>query len=443
MRLLIEDEGNVGALLVVFSVAMSEGRVQEGDWVVLSSSDGKRVLGHITAEGSARVGKRKRRVGTVVGARWGDVFAVRGDDSLERVVERGGTVAGEEGLVTARDNRDLHDDAGNQRLEQGDILKMKEGGVRGEDIVRAVAGSSSTFKGKTEFSQEKYLKRKRDKFDLRVRVLRPTASSLCETYFQRSPEKTLHMRPDALALLLGYSGIRSGARVMVYENCTGLVTGAVAERLGGVGRIINVFVGNTPPGVEVIRMLNLSPAAMRSIVHTPVEVMGQLAARQEEDDEPLRYVSREDAEASRTETTYAPSARRAEAIALRSKRGIVKSWINNGCDCLIIATRFDVIRVFDTLLQHVAPSGSFAAYCTNLQAAAELQYALQMSKMAVRVELTESTLIQHQVLPGRSHPAMSDSATGGYIVSGIRIVIPEELRRSVNARERAPPASKT
>lgn len=409
-------------------------KVQAENWVVLSSTDGKKVLGHVSKNSSARIGKRKRKIGALLGARWGDLFAVRTGDRLEPIDEEPpADVTGESEMGTDRNNQYLKDTTENQKLEHATILALKEQGMEGEQLVRTVAENSLTFRGKTAFSQEKYLKRKRAKFDLKVRVLRPTALTLCETYFERSPEKTMHLRPDALAILLGYSGVRSGCRALVYENCTGLVTGAVAERVNGVGKVINIFSGTTPPGTEVIRMLNLDNIRTKAIVHTPIEILGMLDVSQPEDKEPLRYVTVEDAIAEKTEIKHVPSARRAEAIAMRAKRGDVKSWILGGCDCLIVATRFDVVQVFDVLLKHLAPSGCFTAYCMYLQDAADLQYALQLSKMAVRVELMEVSLINHQVLPGRSHPAMTDSATGGYIVSGTRIAMHSPLESPENA----------
>lgn len=402
-----------------------EAHVKENDWVVLEASDGKRVLGNVTSSSSARIGKRKRKIGALLGARWGDNFAVRAGDYLEPVGEsEEGDAVVEVDMSTKRNNQYLEDTNANQRLEQKAILELKEKGVEGEDLVQAVVNNSATFKTKTPFSQEKYLKRKRAKFDLKVRVLKPTALTLCETYFQRSPEKTMNLRPDALGIILGYSGVQSGARVLVYENCNGLITGAVAERLGGTGKVINFFAGTTPPGNEVIRMLNLPALCIKTIVHTPIDLLESIDKEEAIDKDPLRYVTKEDAEAPRSAAAHTPSARRAEAIAMRAKRGDVKSWIRDRCHCLIVATRCDVVTVFDCLLKYVRLSGCFAAYCMYLQEAAELQYALQLSKMAVRVELMEVTLVNHQVLPGRSHPAMTDSATGGYIVTGTRIACP-------------------
>lgn len=404
---------------------MADDVIQENDWVILDSSDGKKTLGLLSKGSSARIGSRKRKLVTLIGHRWGQLFAVpQKKDVLIPIPDLPERESSHEtDMDTMRNNQNLIDDTGNQKLKQEAIVDMQARGVQGEELVQTVANNSSTFKNKTAFSQQKYLKRKRAKFDLKVRVMKPTAFSLCETYFTRSPEKTLHLRVDALGMLLAYGGVRAGARVLVYENCTGLLTGAIAERMAGLGKIINVFGGNTPPGTEVIKMLSLASEQIASIVHTPIELLTTLETDEAIDDQPLRYGSREDLEADRTKEMHMPSAKRAEAIATRPKRGVLKSWIKDGCDCLVVATRYDVVKVFDMLLKHVAPSGSFVAYCMHLQNAADLQYALQLSQMAVRVELMELSLVNHQVLPGRSHPAMTDSATGGYIVSGIRILL--------------------
>ena len=44
----------------------------------------------------------------------------------------------------------------------------------------------------------------------------------------------------------------------------------------------------------------------------------------------------------------------------------------------------------------------------------------QVSKEAVALQLQESFWRKHQVLPGRTHPEMDMSGTGGYILTGIK-----------------------
>ncbi len=52
------------------------------------------------------------------------------------------------------------------------------------------------------------------------------------------------------------------AQVLVLETCGGLVTGAVAERLGGFGTVCCAYTGRSPPSQDAVRMFNF-PWAMR------------------------------------------------------------------------------------------------------------------------------------------------------------------------------------
>lgn len=45
---------------------------------------------------------------------------------------------------------------------------------------------------------------------------------------------------------------------------------------------------------------------------------------------------------------------------------------------------------------------------------------MQRDRAAVGLQLQESWWREYQVLPGRTHPTMSTSGTGGYILSGIK-----------------------
>ena len=85
--------------------------------------------------------------------------------------------------------------------------------------------------------QEKYLKKKTDKYTVRATVERPTARSLAETLFSWRPERIQYMRADTLALLLTMANVGAHGRALVLEACGGLVTGAVAERMGGFGQV--------------------------------------------------------------------------------------------------------------------------------------------------------------------------------------------------------------
>lgn len=60
------------------------------------------------------------------------------------------------------------------------VQAMRDGGTAGAEIVAALEAGSATFAGKTEFSQEKYRKRKAKKYQSFATLHRPTARSVCE-----------------------------------------------------------------------------------------------------------------------------------------------------------------------------------------------------------------------------------------------------------------------
>ena len=90
-------------------------------------------------------------------------------------LERSGSPALQEQLDEAesqqqvpdiRDNRNLVDNSTAQRLDQDDIQKLKDRGAQAHEIVGALITSSKTFQGKTTFSQEKYIKKKLQKYSI-------------------------------------------------------------------------------------------------------------------------------------------------------------------------------------------------------------------------------------------------------------------------------------
>lgn len=62
------------------------------------------------------------------------------------------------------DNRNLVQDCDTQALKQDDIAKLRESGSSTSKIVGTIIENSKTFNSKTEYSQDKYLKKKEKKY---------------------------------------------------------------------------------------------------------------------------------------------------------------------------------------------------------------------------------------------------------------------------------------
>ncbi|EGD75407.1 hypothetical protein PTSG_06482 [Salpingoeca rosetta] len=189
-------------------------------------------------------GTKKERLGKVtfslqgaIGRPFGAVYEVdrgrlipkhaSGEDTIDALVEEGN-------LEKGADNRHLRDDRGHQGMSSTQIYDLKQQGAKREHVIKQIVESSKTFKSKTEYSQAKYLARKKRQHLTDVRVLKPTLPTLWRVYSQKAPQKICFMRNDALAMLLLRANVRAGGRFLVMDTCNGLVAAAMAQRVAAV-----------------------------------------------------------------------------------------------------------------------------------------------------------------------------------------------------------------
>mmetsp|Transcript_32926 Transcript_32926/g.129241 ORF Transcript_32926/g.129241 Transcript_32926/m.129241 type:complete len:431 (+) Transcript_32926:942-2234(+) len=414
-------------------------KIGKGEYVVLASSDGNWCLGKASSGEQARIGRKGRKVnlGALIGTPWGGMFEVDGrelvacEESMtdaamnelesELVAENGGT------------NSNGEPERG-QLLTHEEIEDLKAAGSKPEELVQMLAQGNTAFDAKTKFAKQKYLQRKNKQYRFRVKAKKPTARTVCHAYFLKSPEKVMHIRYDVLSLMLNYADIRACTQVTVVDNCNGLILGAAAERLGGFGRILNFFPGRCPAGVDGTRWFNFSEAENRSMIHVPFRFLDRIDQVEADDDEPLTYYNTESGEKEVDDGLPADEELSAEGLQGRKRRRLelrnkrpknaqLKRWLKDGSDSLLIASRENSLENLSKLLPLLRPSASFAIYNPFLQPLSEIQYALSQTNTASRVQLSEVSILHHQVLEGRTHPVMRDSfgSTGGYVLSGIRI----------------------
>ncbi len=105
-----------------------------------------------------------------------------------------------------RDNRNLIDDTTNQTLDAASIAEIKSEGGGATAVIAALVSNSATFSDKTEFSQNKYLKRKQQKYMLRFRLLQCTPFTISRLMFEKASQKIGNIRWDTVAQLLSYAG---------------------------------------------------------------------------------------------------------------------------------------------------------------------------------------------------------------------------------------------
>ncbi|XP_058725378.1 uncharacterized protein LOC131596667 [Vicia villosa] len=345
----------------------------------------------------------------------------------------------------SRDNRSLIDNNTAQTLTAEDIQHMRRQGAKGDDIVEAVIANSATFHKKTSFSQEKYIDKKQKKHAPRVLMRRPVARSICEAYIKKNLLKIGFLRVDTLSLLLSMANVSSNSDVLVVDMVGGLLTGAVAERLGGTGFVCNSYLGQTPHAMDIVNLFNLSDEIRKRIVRSSIsDLLSPKESPQQNSKQDVGSVESQSIdqmsvsvsmeEASRlpenrisdlgAENTTFPVLKAHKAIKAGEKASqeILNSWKENGFSSLIIAALdLDTWTVVRDLLPLLSNSAPFAIYHQYLQPLATCMHNLQLEKLAIGLQITEPWLREYQVLPSRTHPHMKMSAFGGYILSGTKI----------------------
>jgi tRNA (adenine-N(1)-)-methyltransferase non-catalytic subunit len=442
--------------------------VREGDYVILVFGDDRQLFAQCLRSwkgktAPVKINKRSYHTANLVGLPYGTVLEV-GNNQLNPLPEEEGLIpeytagvgkleSGNDGEVNAddstfpaieqaNDNRNLVDDNNSQSLGYKQLTKLVEQGTDGSAIVSALIENSKTFEHKTEFSKAKYIVRKQKKYQPRCRMVRCTGFSVCETMFKKEPRRMMNMREDTLGQILSYSNVSAGCQVLVMETCLGVITGAITQRMGGYGKVISVYSGQQPSYMEMIGRFNLSFAEQHSIkwLHTGDIFSEDVATAADPEAQDPEKVEREALDwpcplQSHTRAyleTMKKEHVRKDFLAKRCARFARKLTRHTGleakevllarkCDSVVLATRYDPTATLLELLPYLTPSGPFVVYSEYMEPLAECFRELQKQGLAINLRLMDTWMREYQVLPGRTHPNMNMTQSGGFLLTGIKL----------------------
>lgn len=291
-------------------------------------------------------------------------------------------------------------------------------------------------------------------------------------YHGREPGKICHLRYDTLAQMLTLANIHAGSKVLVFETCAGLVLGAVMERMGGHGSVVQMYPGGGPvrAGVDSFGF----PAHFHNTLHEfPISRVNallagtldaagkgssadeQLTNAEEEQRPPAAQQQCSPKELSVDSSTAEPDSREPEEkekerrkevkeqekkqrLDEKRKKLAAAAAVLEGknADGLVIASRFHPCPVLMGLLPLLAPSRPFVVYSQYKEPLVECYAKLKEHGGAVNLQLTNTWLRHYQVLPNRTHPMLLMSGGGGYLLSGTTVA-------SGLSKSSKPPASQS
>lgn len=201
-----------------------------------------------------------------------------------------------------------------------------------------------------------------------------------------------------------YSNVKPNIRTIVYDKCSGLITTSFIEKMSAQGTLYNIHNGNVS-SIPILRLYNKQEKDLESIIKSiPI---GCLLSENDSED-PWQV----------------------------SKKLLKKELEENPCDSLVICGAQDPASYFKILFNYLKPSGVFVVYSQYLQQLAEIDSSLHLNKEACHIKISETWYRQHQVLENRTHPEMQMSATGGFILTGIKLCKEVESQDETNENKR-------
>ena len=432
--------------------------VREGDFCLLIFPDGKQIFAQCLKDckgrtSPVRIMKRSYPTCNLIGLPYGTVlelgpkglvpldpsqgllpdFPVKsesGDDSSTKEAWMAGQT---------RDNRNIVDDNTSQALNQKELLKLRQSGATGSTIIQQIIENSSTFEHKTDFSKAKYIARKQIKHQPRCRLVRCTAASICEALFLKDPKKIMNLREDTMGQILSYSNISAGCQAIVLETVQGVITGAMAQRMGGYGKILSIYSGQQPSFTEMLQRFNLSFAENFSIKwlhsgdvfgdHDSSDCVEDLDKADREacewpcplQDHTRNYLEKMPSDKERNEFLAKRCARFTRKLTRHSPNEAKEWLLARKSDSVVIVARYDPTATLLGLLPYLAPSCPFVVYCEFIEPLTECFRELQKQDLAINLRLSDTWTREYQVLPGRTHPNMNMSQSGGFILTGIKL----------------------
>lgn len=92
---------------------------------------------------------------------------------------------------------------------------------------------------------------------------------------------------------------------------------------------------------------------------------------------------------------------------------------------LIIASKYRPLPILKQALHLLAPSAPLVIFHEFLEPLVDCFLYLTQHELAVKMVLSDTWLREYQNLPGRFRPEMFMSATGGFLLTGIHVGLPQ------------------
>ncbi|KAE9545199.1 hypothetical protein AGLY_000742 [Aphis glycines] len=319
------------------------------------------------------------------------------------------------------DNKLITDDSSSQLLSTDEIIALKESGESGQNIVERLLENSKTFQLKTEYAQEKYLKKKARKYCDYLTIFKPSIRLITDVlYKQQTLPKTIALRFDTLAQILCRVNLDPGGKYLLYENGSqGLLQAALLNQLHDNGSLVHIFsLTSEQNALRAVKAMNFSETKIKQMLTVSLDEIlntkNEENIPEEKDEEDVPNCS--DDKKRKSDEAYTQIKKKHRPITSTDGLNFIKS---NKFDGLIVVCREEPTEFVKTLLPYLSLSRPFVIYSAYREVLVSMYAEFKMRRDVVFLRLTDNFMRYHQVLPNRTHPDVTMDDGGGFLFSGL------------------------
>ncbi|KAH9004313.1 Gcd10p-domain-containing protein [Lactarius hatsudake] len=278
-----------------------------------------------------------------------------------------------------------------QPLTASEIETLKHSGVHASEIIKKQIDMHANYSLKTEYSKDKYKKRKAAKYSKSFTTVQPTLFNVCEYWFVKDQTRILGLRVDTLSQMMNLGNARPGGRYIVVDDASGMLVCAVLERLGGNGRLITICDVDSPPAYPVMTQMNFPKEftyqrLLGSFIHFNRKRLNYVVVLSAD---PARGSYGSEKHKTRL------SKRKTASDALFSLR---EELFSGEFDGLFLASAYDPLSILQKLFPYLGGSACVVVYNPHLQVVSDLQATLRLDPQYLAPSISESWLRRYQVL---------------------------------------------
>ncbi|XP_068628566.1 tRNA (adenine(58)-N(1))-methyltransferase non-catalytic subunit TRM6 isoform X2 [Battus philenor] len=351
--------------------------------------------------------------------------------------------------ISGIDNRNIVDNGLSQKLTAAEINELKSDALKASDIVETLITNSNTFHDKTEFSQEKYLRKKEKKYFEFIQILRPNLRLISEILYKLEPTKIQGIRIDTLSQIITLCNINSDGNHILYDSgSNGLLAAALLSAIGEQtkGKLIHMHPGNMSQKLALMAMnfsdeqsdrcisVNVYSALRQYYQGCDTNSNGTIYKTQNNEENKLKRKLEEDVvDHGNKMAKYDVSADDIKNDINDIEKSIQSEpkkpkWhfanitasklLSEKADSLVIACKEDPQNIFYELSTFVKPGRPFVIYYSVAEPLQQLYMSLKMQSNVAALKLTCNWMRNYQILPERTHPEVMMNNGGGFLLSG-------------------------